>query len=181
MCISCHRAEGWGKSNGDYPQIAGQHASVTIKQLADIRAGNRDVWKMVPFTRPEKLGGVQEIADVAAYIASLPMTPENGLGIGNDLEYGEERYIQHCAGCHGQNGEGNAALHIPMIHGQHYVYLKRQFEWIMKGKRRNANPGMVQLIQGYTAREIYAVMDYVSRLRPPAEKLAPADWKNPDF
>ena len=36
-------------------------------------------------------------------------------------------------------------------------------------------------IQGFEDREIHAMLDYVSRLEPPAELQAPPDWKNPDF
>lgn len=50
LCAVCHQPEGWGTHDGDYPQIAGQHSSVTIKQLADIRARNRDNPTMFPFT-----------------------------------------------------------------------------------------------------------------------------------
>ena len=70
---------------------------------------------------------------------------------------------------------------VPRLHGQHYAYLVRQFRWIREGKRRNANPEMARQIQSLTEAEIDAVMDYVSRLDPPAERTAPAGWRNPDF
>ena len=37
--------------------------------------------------------------------------------------------------------------------------------------------GRFNVLQG----EVSAVMDYVSRLRPPKEKLAQIGWENPDF
>ena len=37
VCSGCHLPEGWGKADGTFPQLAGQHRSVLIKQLADIR------------------------------------------------------------------------------------------------------------------------------------------------
>ncbi len=49
MCTVCHRPEGWGSKDGVYPQVAGQLSTVTIKQLADIRARNRDNPTMRPF------------------------------------------------------------------------------------------------------------------------------------
>lgn len=181
VCTVCHRPEGWGRSDGRYPQIAGQLPSVTIKQLADIRARNRDNPTMRPFTSPQLLGGAQEIADVAAYIAQLPMNPRNSVGPGNDLEYGEEIYQENCQECHGKDGEGDPVEHIPRIQGQHIDYLKRQFHWIKIGKRRNADQKMVKQIHRFTPREEIAVLDYVSRLRPPAGHLAAPDWRNPDF
>jgi len=105
-CAVCHRPEGWGSPDGAYPQIAGQLPEVVIKQLADIRAGNRDNPLMYPFALPRILGGPQNIADVAAYVATLPMTADNARGPGVDLDLGRELYEAQCAECHGAEGEG---------------------------------------------------------------------------
>lgn len=180
-CAVCHTPEGWGTDNGRYPQIAGQLHTVTIKQLADIRAGNRDVPTMYPFSQRRGIGGPQDIADVAAYIANLPMTPNNGKGHGRDLRRGAQLYKENCVDCHGENGEGDTEEHIPTLYGQHYRYLVRQFEWIRMGKRRNADKEMVDQIRGFTPFDVHAVMDYVSRLQPPPEKVAKPGWTNPDF
>ena len=40
---------------------------------------------------------------------------------------------------------------------------------------------MVQQIQTFTERDTLAVLDYVSRLKPPAELVGAPDWVNPDF
>lgn len=180
-CSVCHQPEGWGTPDGSYPQIAGQLRTVIIKQLADIRARHRDNPLMYPFSIPHTLGGVQEIANVAAYVAQLPMTPFNGVGPGHDLDLGLRLYQNHCAECHGQQGEGHSQGHIPAIAGQHYNYLVREFDLIRANSRMNADPEMARHIQGYSRREEAAVLDYASRLRPPAEKLAQRDWLNPHF
>jgi cytochrome c553 len=83
--------------------------------------------------------------------------------------------------CHGARGEGDVKEHIPAIAGQHYPYLLRQFDNIRTGKRKNSDPKMVEQVQGFTMAQEEAVLDYTSRLRPPAEKLAPDGWTNPDF
>lgn len=180
MCAVCHLPEGWGHESGYYPQIAGQHASVTIKQLADIRARNRDVPTMLPFTMVEILS-VQDMTDVAAYIEQIPMTPNNDFGPGEDLALGERLYNKHCADCHGAQGEGIAEKNMPLIQGQHYSYMVRQFQWIKEGKRRNADEEMVEQAQMFSDRDISAIMDYTSRLRPPATRTAQPGWQNEDF
>jgi len=180
-CSVCHKPEGWGDVYGSYPQIAGQHRTVIIKQLADIRARNRDNPLMYPFSIPHTLGGVQEIADVAAYVAQLPMTPYNGVGPGRDLVLGKQLYQDNCAECHGKAGEGDSEKHIPAIAGQHYNYLVREFDLIRANSRMNAGPKMVRHIEGFSRREESAVLDYASRLRAPAEKLAKGARLNPDF
>jgi cytochrome c553 len=181
ICAVCHTPEGWGLESGAYPQVAGQLPTVLIKQLADIRSRNRDNPTMFPFTSPRLLGGAQEIADVAAYISQLPMSPHNGVGPGNDLLWGEQLYKDNCTECHGDHGEGHLEDHIPAVYGQHYRYLLRQFEWIKSERRRNADKKMVRQIHGFTHRDIRAVLDYVSRIKPPEHKRADPGWRNPDF
>jgi cytochrome c553 len=180
-CAACHQPEGWGLSNGLVPQLAGQHRSVVIKQLADIRAGNRETVLMLPYATVEVIGGVQAVADVAGYIDTLEISASAGKGPGKDLELGERLYREQCARCHGTTGEGDAEAFVPRIQAQHYNYLVRQFEHIRDGSRRNANPEMQAQIAAFGDRETHAVLDYVSRLEPPEELQAPPGWSNPDF
>jgi cytochrome c553 len=180
-CAACHEPEGWGRPLGGIPQIAGQHRHVVIKQLADFRAGNRESARMVPYASVEYIGGTQAVADVTAYISTLEINIDIGHGSGSNLELGKALYQEHCAGCHGDNGEGSNDDLVPRIQAQHYRYLLRQFKWIRDGKRRNANAEMVAIIEQLDDREMEAVLDYSSRLLPAEELRAPEGWKNPDF
>ena len=186
VCAGCHLTEGWGKPDGTFPQLAGQHQSVLIKQLADIRSKNRDNPTMYPFALPESIGGTQAMADVTAYISKIPMNPDNGKGKWAEgtpeYDQGKKLFADNCTKCHGDNGEGNAEKFYPLIQGQHYNYMLRQFEWIRDGKRRNANPDMVKQIKGFSDKDMEMVINYVSRIKPPKEKVAPSkDWLNPDY
>jgi cytochrome c553 len=180
-CAMCHEPEGWGLVAGSTPQIAGQHRTVLIKQLADIRAGHRSANLMLPYASVEAIGGPQAIADVTGYIDSLEMTVDNGKGDGRNLELGKQVYEKNCMRCHGPTAEGNGEKFIPRLQAQHYKYLLRQFEAIRSGKRHNSDPEMVAQIKDLTDEEIHAVLDYVSRLQPPIELQAPEGWYNPDF
>ncbi len=182
VCSACHYPEGWGTKDGTFPMLSGQHHNVLIKQLADIRAQNRDNPTMYPFALPASIGDAQALADVVAYISKLPMNPDPGVGPGTGLEAGAKLYKDNCVKCHGENGEGSNEKYYPRIQSQHYAYMLRQFEWIRDGKRRNANPDMVEQIKNFSEEDMVNVIDYVSRQKPPKEDLAASkDWKNPDF
>ena len=186
VCAGCHLTEGWGKEDGTFPQLAGQHVEVLIKQLADIRDRNRDNPTMYPFALPESIGGPQSLADVVAYIAKLPMDPDNGKGEWAkgtaEFDQGKKLFADNCVKCHGDDGEGKAEKYYPRIQGQHYKYMLRQFEWIRDGKRRNANPDMVKQIKAFSDKDMQMVINYVSRIPVPKEDLAPSkDWLNPDY
>jgi len=80
VCAACHFPTGWGDPLGVFPQLAGQHTTVLIKQISDIRAGNRDNPTMYPFAM--QIEGAQDIADVCAYIQTREMNPNPRVGPG---------------------------------------------------------------------------------------------------
>ena len=171
VCQGCHKPNGAGLSDGTYPQLAGQHATVLIKQMADIRDGRRENPKMYPFAGKHIID-LQEIADVAAYLQNMKIPHDNGKGPGTNLARGKELYKSDCHSCHGENGEGNEKKFYPVLAGQHYKYMLRQIINIRDGKRRNANPKMVKLVQGYSDADMEAVVDYMSRLSMPERSAA---------
>lgn len=170
VCSACHLPSGAGRPDGTFPQLAGQHRTVLIKQIADIRAGRRDNPIMYPFAIT--LSDPQELADVTVYIETLPIPTDNGRGSGSDLQRGEELYKRDCVKCHGEQGEGNAAEFYPVLAGQHYKYLLRQIGDIAAGRRRNANPDMVKVVKEYSPEDLDAVVDYMSRLRWPEREAS---------
>ena len=186
VCAACHLPEGWGMKEGTFPQLAGQHRGVLIKQLSDIRSKNRDNPTMYPFALPEAIGDAQALADVVAYIEKLPMNPDWGKGPWGpgtpEYAKGEKLYRENCVECHGETGMGNIEKFYPRINGQHYNYMVRQFEWIRDGKRRNANPDMVKQIAAFSNDDMLHVINYVTQVPVPKEQLAEsAEWRNPDF
>jgi cytochrome c553 len=167
-CQGCHRAGAVGRTSGSYPRLAGQHATVLIKQMTDIRAGRRNNPKMDPFIGDHAISAM-EIADIAAYISALPIPDANGKGPGTSLARGKELYVKDCVTCHGDKGEGKSEKFYPMVAAQHYRYLLREVQFIRDGDRRNSNPDMVKVIKSYTDTDMEAVADYMSQLAPPKQ------------
>ncbi len=174
VCGACHLPSGAGRPDGTFPQLAGQHTTVLIKQMADIRAGLRDNPTMYPFAAT--LTDPQELADVSAYIESLCIPADHGKYEGVDasmqISQGKELYEKQCKECHGTNGEGNKEKFYPVIAGQHYKYLLRQMTEIRDGHRRNANPDMVKVIKPYTNEQLVAISAYQSSLKMPGSMCA---------
>ena len=167
VCGACHLPSGSGRPDGTFPQLAGQHATVIIKQIADIREGLRDNPTMYPFAIT--LSDAQELADVAAYIQTLCIPREHGMGSKDPvvLKHGEELYKKECTTCHGDTGAGDGKKFYPVLAGQHYKYMLRQVTEIRDGKRRNANPDMVKIVKKYSDRDLDAVVTYMSTLTMP--------------
>lgn len=165
-CQGCHRRGATGSASGLYPRLAGQHATVLIEQMTDIRSGKRRNPKMEPFS-DEHVITPQEIADIAVYLQGLQLPPNLGKGPGTALGRGKDIYSRDCANCHGERGEGNGVKFYPMVAGQHYVYLLREARFIRDGERGNANPDMVRVIKRYSDDDLEAVSDYMSRLNNP--------------
>lgn len=176
VCQGCHGAAALGDVDGSYPRLAGQHASVLIKQLVDVRAGIRDNRKMYPFAE-EHVISPREIADIAVYLRGLPVPADHGEGPGEDLARGRALYERDCVDCHGPKGEGDAARFYPRVADQHYLYLLRQMRDIQSGARRNANPEMLELAKPYSYEELLAVIDYMSRLSLGGSNQPAADGK----
>ncbi|EXI82388.1 MAG: Cytochrome c4 precursor [Candidatus Accumulibacter appositus] len=175
VCGACHLPSGAGRPDGTFPQLAGQHTTVLIKQMADIRAGLRDNPTMYPFAAT--LIDPQELADVAVYIEGLCIPIEHGKYEGPDaavqLATGKTLYEKECKECHGANGEGVKDKFYPVIAGQHYKYLLRQMTEIRDGHRRNANPDMVKIIKKYDDKQLVAISAYQSSLVMPGNMCKP--------
>ncbi len=77
---------------------------------------------------------VDEPEDYDTWLASQPTYAEQSSMAAGNAAVGAAQYAV-CAACHGQQGEGNAALNAPKIAGQSGWYLRRQLENYKNGLR----------------------------------------------
>lgn len=168
-CEACHLPSGAGNRDGSIPQLAGQHRTVLIKQLADIRSGVRYNPTMYPFAR--KLPSAQAVADVAAYVGTLCFPLDSGKYEGADaarqLVEGKQLYDNKCARCHQANGAGNKDALYPVLAGQHNKYLLRQMTEVRDGKRVDVPVEMFEAIKSYDDAQLVAVAAYQASLKTP--------------
>lgn len=171
-CQTCHRSDASGRSAFNIPRLSGQHASVLIKQLMDIRSGLRVNEDMREYMHDSDLT-LQDFADMAAYLQSLPVAGKIGHGPPELVPRGQALYASDCAGCHGERGEGRAELFYPMLASQHYGYLLRELDLILSGERGNSNPAMPPILKTYAAGDKQAIAAYLAQLPPPGRAVAP--------
>ncbi len=77
---------------------------------------------------------VDEAADFESWLARQPTFAEEQNAVPGNASIGAAQYAV-CAACHGQQGEGLAALNAPKLAGQSAWYLKRQIELYKSGLR----------------------------------------------
>jgi cytochrome c553 len=157
-CAICHGPQGVSDANS--PNLAGQFAAVTYKELNDFKTGARVNVVMSPFAVTMSN---QDMLDVAAYYAFLPRVPSNKLDPGLPAPAivtigAPMRNIAPCGSCHGDidNKAGS-----PWLGGQSAVYIKAQLQAFMSGARRNdIHQQMRNIARHMTAEEIDQVAAY---------------------
>jgi len=77
---------------------------------------------------------VAEQADFDTWLAGQPTFAELASLNAPNATAGEQQYAM-CAGCHGQQGEGNQALNAPKLNGLQTWYVERQIKYYQQGVR----------------------------------------------
>jgi cytochrome c oxidase subunit II len=158
VCAACHGANGEGNLALNAPRLNGQPAWYLERQLKHFKQGARgtqakDVFGKTMAPMAATLPDDTAIANVAAYIASLPEVPAAAT-IKGDVDKGRERYAT-CGACHGANGRGIAATNAPRLQGMSDWYMARQLKNFRDGVRgastQDIYGGQMALIAGMLA------------------------------
>jgi cytochrome c553 len=157
-CAICHGPQGVSDANS--PNLAGQFAAVTYKELNDFKTGARVNAVMSPFAVNMSN---QDMLDLAAYYSYLPRVPTSHanekipappiVATGAPM-----RNIAPCGSCHGDidNKAGS-----PWLGGQSAVYIKAQLQAFAAGTRRNdISQQMRNIARHMTPEEIDQVARY---------------------
>jgi cytochrome c553 len=157
-CAICHGPQGVSDANS--PNLAGQFAAVTYKELNDFKTGARVNAVMGPFAANMS---DQDMLDVAAYYSFLPRVPSNNL----DTQLAPPpivvtgapmRNIAPCGSCH---GDIDTKAGSPWLGGQSAVYIKAQLQAFASGTRHNdISQQMRNIARQMTAEEVEQVARY---------------------
>ena len=168
VCGACHGPDG-NSLAPNFPKLAGQGERYLLKQLNDIKSGNRQVVEMTGLLNNLS---EQDLADIAAYYASQKMSvgaadPQlvargEALFRGGKLEEG----MPACTGCHSPNGAGLDAAGFPQLGGQHAGYVAKQLTDFREGNRTNDGDSMIMraIAAKLSNKDIAAVSSFVQGL-----------------
>jgi cytochrome c553 len=140
-CTMCHGAR--GVSESQVPNLAGQYAEATYKQLFDYKHGQRRHTLM-----QQLAAGLsdQDIRDLSAFYAQLPRPSpaEPSVPVPALVNVGDPlRNIAPCASCHGGMEQKPGS---PWLEGMSHDYLAVQLQQFASGARRNDPHGVMRNI-----------------------------------
>lgn len=167
-CVACHGQNG-NSPQGQWPNIAGQHAGYTFEQLKAFKAGEQ--------RSNAQMAGIvgnlneQDMRDLAAYFSQQPVkimgsNDEDRVERGRKIYLGgiPNKGVAACAACHGPTGKGNPAADYPRVGGQWPQYLVSQLEAFRSGARTTDENGAMSLADKMSDEEIRAVSEYMAGL-----------------
>jgi len=168
-CAACHGQDGATGLDGTYPALAGQNERYLLRHLKMIQSGAREIPLMAG-----QLNGKseQDLADLAAYYASLP--GKLGQAQGDDASIARatalyrggnlEKKVPACAACHSPTGSGNAPAGFPRVSGLSVEYTVAQLTAYREGTRKTDEDygGMMRdAAAALNDTEIKALADYL--------------------
>lgn len=146
LCASCHGAAGEGKPLYLAPAIAGLPLWYLEGQLTKFRDGGRGThfddlqgMRMRPMAMSLRTEHGNDLADVAAYVVTLPVVKPAATLSGGDTARGATHYLV-CQACHGAAGEGVQATNGPPVANQSDWYLLSSIQRFKSGVR-GSSPG----------------------------------------
>lgn len=168
VCAACHGADG-NSELGSNPKLAGQNVRYLVKQMTDIKEGNRTVALMTGLLDNMS---EQDLEDIAAYYAEQEHTIQGAdpalVELGSSIYRGgiADLGVAACTACHGPAGDGVAQAGFPSISGQHAEYTATQLKAFRAGERTNDGDSapMRTVSERLTDREIEALASYMAGL-----------------
>jgi cytochrome c oxidase subunit 2 len=139
VCAACHGLQAEGNPLQHAPKLSGQEDWYLQRQLKYFKQGVRgthdqDVFGKIMAPMAATLADDTAIADVSAYIKTLPDSPAPATVKGN-ASNGQKLFVTTCGACHGPDGRGVQATNAPGLKGMSDWYLATQLKNFQEGVR----------------------------------------------
>lgn len=169
VCAACH-GTGGNATVAIYPKLAGQHASYIVKQLKELKSGDRKDPIMSGMAAPLS---EQDMVELAAYFAAQKPLAGNGKGseLGSKIYYGGKvnhvnQSVTACVACHGATGKGMANAGFPSIANQSVEYITAQLTKFKSGERANDKANMMRNIaMSLSEKDINELAQFIATLK----------------
>ena len=185
VCNNCHGADGKGPIP-NFPSVAGLPEGYLYLKLVAFKNSQRADSVMTPLVANNT---IEDLADIAAFYASLPLvapSPLTAVAVDADvLERGRRLYlsgdpskgIPPCQGCHGIEGKGPTNAQPfqelwPQLYGQQAIYVSFRLENFQRGDPidTTADKIMQGVARNMSTDDIAALSAWVERLDGRAEE-----------
>ena len=158
-CVSCHLHDGSGRPDGSIPRLTGQRKAVLANKLHRLRNGMMKLPVMEPYARTLP---PDEVTEIATYLSELPELELSAGDLGEaDRTRGAALFTEHCAACHGANGEGSDPLFASRLCGQYPGYLERRLEEAAAGSRGDADAIMQGVVAAVPAEDLPPIVAWL--------------------
>ena len=129
-------------------------------KLYRLRAGMTRLPVMDPFARTL---APREVAEIAQYLSQLPEIEATQTDVpANERAKAASLYAQHCASCHGANGEGNDGLFASRLCGQYAGFLERRLDEIAARRRGDADAIMQDVVDAVPSDDLRIIVPWLA-------------------
>lgn len=171
LCAQCHGAEGMGNAAIEAPSINGLPEWYLSATLEKFKMGGRgthfdDISGMRMRPMSLTLRSEDDVADVTAYVVSLPVRKPAPQLEGGDAARGAQLYAP-CIACHMPDGSGNPALGSPPLkHASDWYLLSqlKKFKSGIRGTNPNDANGALMVGMAQTLPDEQAMKDVIAHI-----------------
>ncbi len=167
-CEACHRPTGEGDAGSAFSNLTGLTKTYIAKQLGDFQSGARESRVMQVVAQNLSIADIEALSSYYASLKPLPLwtnipeAPQTGIALAEAGDAG--RSLQPCISCHSAKAIA-ADNKIPVLYGQHPLYLRNQLLGWQDGLRKNdAGSEMTDIAKKLSPAEVDAVSIYFARL-----------------
>ncbi|MEY2687863.1 MAG: hypothetical protein RL375_2061 [Pseudomonadota bacterium] len=167
VCAGCHGRDGTSVAP-EIPKLAALDAEYIARQLGDFKTGKRKNAIMQAMVAALDGQAIEALAAHYSEQVSKPSEPTSGPVIERGRKIHVEGIVGSavpaCAGCHGNDGSGDAKY--PRLAGQNAAYIQLQLVAFKNGDRTNdARGAMSAVAKRLQEEDMQAVAQYLNSMK----------------